>query len=67
MGSEIQEIAARLRSTDEMAVKFTERVQERLGQQVSNAEILSIMEGIAPSRLTMDELIRKMKRQLEKK
>jgi hypothetical protein len=65
MEEKIHEIASVLRSTDDMAVKFAERVQERLGQQVSNAEILETMESISPSRLTMDELVRKMRRQLE--
>lgn len=65
MEEKIQEIAAVLRSTDDMALKFTERVQERLGQPVTNDEILHTMESISPSRLTMDELIRKMRRKLE--
>jgi hypothetical protein len=59
-----KEIAGVLRSTDEMAAKFAERVQERVGQPISYAEILAVMEAMSPSRLTMDKVVYKIQRQL---
>ena len=59
-----KEIAGVLRSTDEMAAKFAERVQERVGQPVSYAEILAVMEAMPATRLTMDKVVYKLRRQL---
>jgi hypothetical protein len=64
METKIEEIAAVLRSTDSMAEGFAERVQERLGQPVSHAEILVALEGISPPRITMDRVVSKLRSQL---
>ena len=58
-----KEIAVVLRSTDEMATKFAERVQERVGQAVSYADILAVMEAMPSSSLTMDKVVSKLRRQ----
>ena len=65
METEIREIAAVLRSTEGMAAGFARRVQERVGQPVSHAEILGVMEKIAPTRLTMDAVVNKLRQQLQ--
>ena len=64
METEIEEIAAVLRSTDKMAAGFAERVQERVGQPVSYTEILATMQKISPTTFTMDKLVIKLRRQL---
>jgi hypothetical protein len=64
METKIEEIAAVLRSTDNMAEGFAERVQERVGQPVSHAEILAVLEGISPPRITMDRVVSKLRSQL---
>ncbi len=60
----IEEIAAVLRSTDSMAEGFAERVQERVGQPVSLDEILAVLEGISPPRITMDRVVSKLRSQM---
>ena len=64
MEDKIEEIAAVLRSTDSMAEGFAERVQERLGQPVTYEEILAVLEGISPPRITMDRVVSKLRSQL---
>ena len=64
MENKIEEIAAVLRSTDSMAEGFAERVQERLGQPVTYEEILAVLEGISPPRITMDRVVSKLRSQL---
>lgn len=63
MDIEISEIAAVLRATDDMAAKFAERVQERLGRPVTHAEILAVMDRISPTSLTMDKVVSKLRRE----
>jgi hypothetical protein len=59
----IQEIASVLRSTEAMAVQFTERVQERVGEQVSPADVLSVMKKMSNKRLSMSKVVDKVRRQ----
>jgi hypothetical protein len=64
METRIEQMAAVLRSTDSMAEGFAERVQERVGQPVSHDEILAVLEGISPPRITMDRVVSKLRRRL---
>jgi hypothetical protein len=63
--SAVKEIAAVLRSTEAMAAQFAERVQERVGEQVSYDEILAAMQDISAKRLTMGKVVIKVRRQLD--
>jgi hypothetical protein len=67
MEATVREIAAVLRSTEPMADRFVRRVQERMGQPVPHAEILSIMEKIPSKSLTMGKVVTKIKREQEKR
>jgi hypothetical protein len=58
------EIAEILRATEDMAAAFADRVQERVGQPVSHDQILAIMQDISVKRLTMDRVVKKLRRQL---
>jgi hypothetical protein len=64
METTIKEIAAVLRSTDKMADGFAQRVQERVGQPVPYTDILAVMRQIAPTRLSMTQVVTKLKREL---
>jgi hypothetical protein len=59
-----EEIADILRATEEMAVAFVDRVQERVGRPVSHDQILAIMRHISVKRLTMDLVVNKLRRGL---
>lgn len=61
MNSEIKEIAAVLHSTETMAVQFAKRVQERVGQPVSHAEILAIMKKMSAKNLSMGKVVAKLR------
>lgn len=56
----IKEIAALLRSTEQMAAQFVNRVETRVGQPVSHAEILSAMQKISSKSLSMEKVIAKI-------
>jgi hypothetical protein len=43
-----------------MAVQFAQRVQERVGQPVSYAELLAAMEEISSKSLTLDKVVKKV-------
>jgi hypothetical protein len=60
METTIKEIAGLLRSTDQMATQFFERVQSRIGQPVSHAEVLAAMKAISAKSLTMDKVVAKL-------
>jgi hypothetical protein len=62
--AQVKEIAALLRSTDSMAMQFAEHVQDRVGQQVSFADIVKAMKTVPPKSLTMGKVINKVRRQL---
>lgn len=64
MESTVKEIATVLRSTEEMAVAFAQRVQERVGQPVPFTDILAVMRQMRPTTLTMARVVTKLKRQL---
>jgi hypothetical protein len=66
MSLEIQEIAQTLRATESMALQFAERVQERVGQPVSYAEILSAMKKISAKTLSLEKVVAKVKEQQSK-
>jgi hypothetical protein len=66
MSLEIQEIAQTLRATEPMALQFAERVQERVGQPVSYAEILTAMKKISAKTLSLDKVVAKVKEQQSK-
>jgi oligoribonuclease NrnB/cAMP/cGMP phosphodiesterase (DHH superfamily) len=61
-----KEIAAVLRSTETMADQFAILVQQRVGQQVSHAEILAVMKKVSPKQLSMKKVVAKIRQQREK-
>lgn len=56
----IKEIAAILRSTEDMAAQFVQRVQSRVGQSVSHSEILAAMKKIPSKSLSMEKVVAKI-------
>ena len=56
MESTTKEIAALLRSTDDMADQFVERVQARVGAPVTSAEVLAAMKKISAKSLSMEKV-----------
>jgi hypothetical protein len=60
METTIKEIAGLLRSTEQMATQFVQRVQSRIGQPVSHAEVLAAMQAISAKSLTMDKVVAKL-------
>jgi hypothetical protein len=67
MDTTVQEIAGILRSTENMADQFAQRVQERVGHPVPYAEILTVMKKMSAKSLSMGKVVTKLRRQLEKK
>jgi hypothetical protein len=65
MDSEIKEIAEVLHATDTMAAQFAKRVQERVGQPVSHAEILATMKTMSAKNLSMGKVVAKLRRHKE--
>jgi len=63
METTTKEIAALLRSTDEMAAQFVERVQARIGEPMPEAEILAVMKKISAKSLTMQKVVTKAQQQ----
>ena len=63
MGSTIKEMAAVLRSTETMADQFAILVQQRVGQPVSHAEILTAMKKVSPKQLSMNKVVAKIRQQ----
>lgn len=63
METTINQIAALLRSSDEMAACFVERVQARVGEPVSEAEILAAMKKIPAKSMTMEKVLTKVRQQ----
>jgi len=61
MEATIKEMAAVLRSTEGMAAQFAQRVQERVGQPVSHAEILAAMKRISAKQLSMEKVVAKVR------
>jgi hypothetical protein len=60
-------MASVLHSTETMADQFAKRVQERVGQPVSYAEILAAMKKMSAKSLTMSKVVKKLRRQRIKK
>ncbi len=56
----IREIAALLRATEPMAAQFAQRVQDRVGQPVSHAEILAVMRKIPARSLSLEKVVTKV-------
>ena len=63
METTTKEIAAVLRSTDSMADQFALQVQRRVGQPVSHAEILAVMNKMSPKQLSMNKVVAKIRHQ----
>jgi len=63
METTIKEIATLLRSTEQMASQFVERVQARAGQPVSQAEVLTAMRKIPAKSLSMEKVVAKVQQQ----
>lgn len=63
MDATTKEIAALLRSTEQMASQFVERVQARAGQPVSQAEVLAAMRKISSRSLSMEKVVAKVQQQ----
>jgi hypothetical protein len=66
MESTIKEMATVLRSTETMADQFAKQVQQRVGQPVSNAEILAAMKKISAKQLSLGKVVAKMRQQVNK-
>ena len=66
MESTVEEMAGILRSTEEMADQFAQRVQERVGSPVPYDEILGVMNKMSAKSLTMAKVVNKVRRELEK-
>lgn len=62
MESTTKEIAALLRSTDDMADQFVERVQARVGAPVTGAEVLAAMKKMSAKSLSMDKVVDKIQK-----
>jgi hypothetical protein len=62
MESTTKEIAALLRSTDDMADQFVERVQARVGAPVTSAEVLAAMKKMSAKSLSMDKVVDKIRK-----
>jgi hypothetical protein len=58
-----KELASVLRTTDSMADQFAILVQERVGQPVSHAEILAVIEKMSPKQLSMAKVVAKIRQQ----
>jgi hypothetical protein len=65
MESTVKEMAVILRSTETMADQFAARVQERVGQPVSHAEILAAMKKVSAKQLSMEKVIAKVRQELD--
>jgi len=63
MDTTLKEIAAVLRSTENMADEFAKRVQVRMGEPVPHDEILAAMKKISARTLSMDKVITKIVQQ----
>jgi hypothetical protein len=67
MEATTKEIAAILRSTETMADRFAQLVQERVGQPVPQAEILAVMQKMPIKSLTMAKVVVKIRQEREKR
>ncbi|MGD9100268.1 MAG: hypothetical protein PVF45_07285 [Anaerolineae bacterium] len=67
METTTKEIAAILRSTETMADRFAQLVQERVGQPVPQTEILDVMQKMPIKSLTMGKVVGKIKQEREKR
>ncbi len=63
----LQEIATTFRCHPTMAVAIADRIRERLGQPVSNAEIARVMKSIPMARLSIDAVIVKLEQRPSRK
>lgn len=60
METTTKEIAALLRSTEQMADRFVQRVQTRVGEPVLDEEILAAMKKISVKSLSMEKVVAKV-------
>jgi len=67
MEQTVKEIAAILRSTEDMADRFTRRVQERVGQSASADDILAVMKAMSAKSLSMDKVVAKVQQRQNRK
>jgi hypothetical protein len=65
MEETIKEIASLLRSTEDMADQFVQRVQGRVARPVSPDEILRTMKKVSNKSLTMEKVVVKLQQQKE--
>lgn len=63
METTTKEIAALLRSTEQMADRFVQRVQTRVGEPVLDEEILAAMKKISAKSLSMEKVVAKVQQQ----
>lgn len=61
------EIAQVFRCHPTMAGAIADRIRQKLGRPVSNAEIVRVMKRIAPSRLSVDAVVAKLQKQPQRK
>lgn len=60
MDKSLQEIASLLRSTEEMAEQFAQRVASRVDEPVSHADILAVMKKLSNKNLSLDKVVAKL-------
>lgn len=63
MEATLKEIAAILRSTEDMAAQFAKRVESRVGQPVSHAQVLAAMKKMTARNLSLDKVAAKIQQQ----
>ncbi len=67
MENALKEIAAILRSTEDMAIQFIKRVESRVGQPLSHAEILAAIKKVPTRNLSMEKVVAKVQQQHKQK
>jgi len=67
MENVIEEIAAILRSTEDMALQFIKRVESRVGQPLSHAEVLAAIKKVPTRNLSMEKVVAKVQQQHKQK
>lgn len=63
----LREIAAVFRCHSTMAVAIADRIRQKLGRAVSNADIARVMKTIPPTRLSVDAVVARLEKQSQRK
>ncbi len=63
----LREIATVFRCHPDMALAIAERIRQKLGQPVSNADIARVMKSIPPTRLSVEAVVAKLGKRPQRK